>query len=508
MVRYCYSVLSLFLFPVLVFAQTTITVNTLEDEDNDDGDCSLREAIVASDINDTRDACPAGTGVDRIEFAVTGTIPVSFPPNISGEVIIAGPGAEDLLVEATGDNQIFFIQGGTATLSGMTIAKGKANANSGGGIVVFAAGTVHLADCVVRDNESIFDGGALYLEESSGTINNCTFHNNRTTGGGGGAILNLGGSLSITNSTFSENHANQDGGAVWSTNPGSQLTITNSTFSGNTANVTAGGVYVANGQGTLNNVTVSANTADVDADGSGEGGGVAVGNGATATFRNTIVAANQDASNEGDPTHDVVNFGTIATAGFNVVGDGTGAPEFVHGTNNDQVGSGSQPLDPRLGPLEANDGGTLTHALLYNSPALNGGACTDNTGATVTTDQRGFARPEGGTCDIGAFERRPADARTAVEDADLPTTFTLSEVYPNPFNPQAQFTLEVAQTQHVRVVVFDILGREVDMLHTGALAGGALHRFTLNAAAWTSGSYLIRIVGDTFTETRRVMLVK
>jgi hypothetical protein len=62
-------------------------------------------------------------------------------------------------------------------------------------------------------------------------------------------------------------------------------------------------------------------------------------------------------------------------------------------------------LDPDLGPLQGNGGGTLTRALLAGSPAINAGNpfdCIGPNGIVLDTDQRGFARK--GRCDIGAFE--------------------------------------------------------------------------------------------------------
>ena len=55
----------------------TIVVDTTADEQNTDGDCSLREAVVAAVANIVRDACPSGQPdpvVDRVTFGVTGTI--------------------------------------------------------------------------------------------------------------------------------------------------------------------------------------------------------------------------------------------------------------------------------------------------------------------------------------------------------------------------------------------------------------------------------------------------
>ena len=80
-----------------------------------------------------------------------------------------------------------------------------------------------------------------------------------------------------------------------------------------------------------------------------------------------------------------------------VVGAGNAFAE-----TGDQVGG----ADPQLGVLELETPAlTATHALLENSPAINAGACTDAAGATVFGDQRGMARPQGASCDIGAYER-------------------------------------------------------------------------------------------------------
>jgi hypothetical protein len=59
-------------------------------------------------------------------------------------------------------------------------------------------------------------------------------------------------------------------------------------------------------------------------------------------------------------------------------------------------------LNPLLGPLANNGGFTQTHALLPGSPAID--AVTHNPCPPPNTDQRGFLRPAGPACDIGAFE--------------------------------------------------------------------------------------------------------
>ena len=92
--------------------------------------------------------------------------------------------------------------------------------------------------------------------------------------------------------------------------------------------------------------------------------------------------------------------------------------------------------------------------------------------------------------------------------ADLPNSYSLSEPYPNPFNPQVQFSLVVAQAQQVRIEVFNTLGQRVGVLHEGLLSGRGTHRFTFDAGSLPSGVYLLRVTGETFAATRTMTLLK
>lgn len=91
---------------------------------------------------------------------------------------------------------------------------------------------------------------------------------------------------------------------------------------------------------------------------------------------------------------------------------------------------------------------------------------------------------------------------------NVASAFSLTQPHPNPFSAQAQFTLSVQQTQRVRITVYDVLGRRVARLHDGALPAGAMHRFAFGAAGWASGLYLLRVEGEQFRETLRVVLVR
>ncbi len=124
---------------------------------------------------------------------------------------------------------------------------------------------------------------------------------------------------------------------------------------------------------------------------------------------------------------------------------------------------------------------------------------------------------------ITLFSRGGADAFVAKYDEDgsvwepdpISSNETIAETggaalsapYPNPVRGRASLALALAQPQHVRVEVFDALGRRVAMLHDGALATGN-HPLTLDAADLPSGLYVVRAVGDAFSLSARTTVVQ
>lgn len=93
------------------------------------------------------------------------------------------------------------------------------------------------------------------------------------------------------------------------------------------------------------------------------------------------------------------------------------------------------------------------------------------------------------------------------EEAEIPSQYYLSEVYPNPFNPEARFMLRLVQAQQVRVAVYDLLGREVALLYKGLL-GPSAHPFTLRGEGLPSGVYLVHVSGEHFAASRQAVLLK
>ncbi len=93
-------------------------------------------------------------------------------------------------------------------------------------------------------------------------------------------------------------------------------------------------------------------------------------------------------------------------------------------------------------------------------------------------------------------------------EVEVPGGFSFSAAYPNPFSRSTTLTLMVNERQHVEVAVYDMLGRRAATLYQGEVEALQSHPITFEAAALPSGSYLIRAVGETFAETRKVLLVR
>jgi CSLREA domain-containing protein len=435
--------------PAALASPKTYTVTKTDDTADGacDSDCSLREAIIAANANPGADTItlPAkpytltigGAGEDN---SATGDL------DIADDVTIDGAGAGQTIIKggAGWDDRIFDIPawGISVTLNDMTIANGNVNGygggiyhgntgtltlnnssvsgnsatgGSGGGISHGSGGTFKLNNSIVSGNTAAA-GGGISSANATVLLTNSTVSGNTSSNGGGG-ISSGGGSLAVTGSTISGNTSTGDFGGGIASGDGT-LTVIGSTISGNTAHLNAGGIANIGSTLTLANSTISGNTATGGAGGginnfgaigpfkvstatlnnvtiannsAPAGGGIA--NGGTFKLKNSLIAGNS-AGSAPDCS------GTLASQGYNLFGNSAGCGGLTDGVSGDRVGSAAHPLDPKLGPLQANGGATFTRALLSDSPAIDAGSPA----SCAAIDQRGIARPQGARCDIGAYE--------------------------------------------------------------------------------------------------------
>ena len=104
----------------------------------------------------------------------------------------------------------------------------------------------------------------------------------------------------------------------------------------------------------------------------------------------------------------------------------------------------------------------------------------------------------------GAFEYSP-EVEIIVEMVER---FVVEPVYPNPFNPLAQFRFAVQRPQQVRVDLYDVLGRQVRTLYQGTPQTGQMQIVPIDGSDLPSGTYLVRVGGESFVQSQMVTLLK
>jgi hypothetical protein len=97
--------------------------------------------------------------------------------------------------------------------------------------------------------------------------------------------------------------------------------------------------------------------------------------------------------------------------------------------------------------------------------------------------------------------------RTSIEDELLPQEYTLSQNYPNPFNPSTQIQYALPEATEVTLEVFNSVGQKVMELVNGQKSAG-YHTATFDASGLSSGVYLYKLTTPSFTETKKMLLIK
>lgn len=450
----------LLVFSVLIFgaaqdaSAATRTVTKIADT-NDficNVDCSLREAVAVAASGDTIvfAAGLAGQTITLTQGVVT--IDKNLVVNGVDGLKVSGAGASrvfhitakaiidnldlkngfathpDVVSSAGGQGGAVLVQG-ELTLNNSTVS--MSSAHSGGAIAV--SGVLKLNNAIIINNSASFVGGGIEADSQSTVveINDSVIKYNHAQRGGGLEMSN--GTLKMTGTTVSGNHATSGeglGGGIFltginyfytsyqtnfditsSTISGNSarsgggifnqgyLTLINTTISGNEATETNGGGLVHNtpmsnffGELRMLNVTVTQNAAPL-----GLGGGVYhSGNSGELNVANSIIADN---SNLNDTAPDVK--GILDSWGYNLFSSLNGM-QLLGDWSGIQINA-----NPALAPLANNGGKTKTHLPYLNSPAVDKGSdalAVDEGGSPLVTDQRGKGRFNG-TVDLGAVER-------------------------------------------------------------------------------------------------------
>jgi hypothetical protein len=392
---------------------------------------ALLPALVGANDGDTLaidGTCKGTFGISR-NLTLMGSEGATLDAQGAGRVLAIGSAATVVIdgvriTGGNGDNAGGILNFGTLTLMNSTVTGNTATPpssplNDGAGGILNDDGRLRLVNTTVSGNSATvlqFRNGVGAILNVNGLV---TLTDSTVRGNSASAVLPLdtvvggiatfgsafSGGLKLINSTVSGNSANGPSlafGGIINSSPGSIATITNSTVSGNSASASGGqsdfagavgGIANDGGNLTLTADTVAGNTVtQPNAGFRAPVGGIGNFDGGTVTATNTLVAGQS-----GAPNCDGLAAG--ADGGYNL--DDGASCGFSTGNNSLST------TDPMLDPAGLNDNGgsTQTIALLSGSPAIDAiPSGASGCGTTLTTDQRGVTRPQGASCDIGAFE--------------------------------------------------------------------------------------------------------
>ncbi len=282
---------------------------------------------------------------------------------------------KDLTIEGGWDSS-FVTQSGMSVIDGEALRQGLQSTNA----------AVTIDHFVLRNGYSAA-GGGIRVVGGSFTLSGSAMMNNRGTNGPGG--IEADADLTVLDSSIVGN-VGTFGGAI-RTLDYHNFFMQNSTISGNSASGNQGGAilfYFSMGgspTATILSSTIANNSA-------GSGGGLNIQPSSPArivTVRNTILAHNTEIGPQWGPDC----YGTISASDHNIVGTTMGCG--ITAGDGDHLN-----VDPLITPYLA--WGSF-HPLMPSSPAIDAGAAD----ACPPLDQRGVARPQGGACDIGAYEYTP-----------------------------------------------------------------------------------------------------
>ncbi len=384
------------------------------------GALTLTNCVIQNNVVTATSASGAGGGgIQTTGIAGTG-------PNTIRTIIIRSV-IQNNSAPLGGGVRNFF---GSMQLDLTDVYNNQATQYSGGGIQN-ASGNMSVQRSTIRYNTALENGGgvdnldamtitesSIYLNQTSGILTGGVV----TSGGAGGGVSNgSAGSLTIANTTISQNQAYFDGGGLFNQK---NVTLANSTIYDNS--VAAGGsgteVFACGNQDTTSTCATGIWVDDTD-----HSKGVLI----HTNFINTIVGNSSTSDNcNGDPTDLVFSNGhnleTANSCGFTATGDKV---------NISSAGLFSDVFKWHGGDLS----GLFTLPIDNTSPAYNAGDyayCSAN----IVTDERHFVRDDG-SCDIGAYEYGATVKGANVLDLALDITDQVS--LPNNGSVQATITFSV-----------------------------------------------------------------
>ena len=365
-------------------------------------------------------------------------------------------------VRGPGGNTTVIYRNNTLTGNSSSVA------GSGGGTYIqITSGTINSFDNVHSGNSSTWQGGGLWIEHGGGTLN---IHHNRFTGntsnqtGGGANVFLDNGTAKVNHNVFYENESTDAGGGLnLSTTTGS-VHIYNNTFYFNTS-ADGGDVYFY-----FDNASSSSN------------------------FYNNILY------NSSAPALSYSGQQTVV-ARYSDIQGGVGQPWF---------GTGCIDVYPLFVDTAGSDfhlQDSINCSDLRYSPCIDAGDPAAQDSILNCNWGLGMVRS-----DMGAYGGRGNYIGIKKLSTNIPEKYHLSQNYPNPFNPVTTVKFDIPKSSNIKIIIYDILGKEVTTLVNEKLNAGSYEVVwpapTGNASTHPSGVYFYKLITDEYTDTKKMVLLK
>lgn len=172
-------------------------------------------------------------------------------------------------------------------------------------------------------------------------------------------------------------------------------------------------------------------------------------------------------------------------------------------------GEGNSNLDP----LFADE----TFHLSDNSPCIGAGIASypidgvDYSCPNMDCEYEPRPNPAGSPPDMGAFES-PLGTDIVTQNVAMPSAFSLAQNYPNPFNPSTSIHYDLPKAGHVRLVIYDVLGRRICTLVDRREPAGRLQTswdgLDERGVPVAGGLYFCRMQAGEFSSVIKMVFVK
>jgi parallel beta-helix repeat protein len=410
---------------------------------------------------------------------------------------------------------------GNTVIKGFTIRNGYSSTN-GGGIYCTSSSPI-IINNLIDSNEVVNYGGGIWCYNNSNpTIRGNIIRVNSaglSSPAGGGGIFCQYSSPIIDSNIISYNQALAGGGIYCKYN--SPAIITNNEVSYNTGSNCGGGIHCNHGANPLimNNL-VKYNHGEL------AGGGITCHDYSSPEIRGNFILYNETNLFDG--------YG----GGFDVYEESS--PHIVKNIiayNKGYFGGGINSEDTSNPVIDSNcimyntGDGIYSHAfsnpvINYNNIFGNSHYGVHNIVAILTInaknnwwgDASGPYHPITNPTGQGDTVSNHVDYSPYLPDSvdvvgikylqqGIPDNFVLYQNYPNPFNPITNIRFDLHKSSLTKLLIFDILGREVAKLVNEKLSTGS-YEVDWNASGYPSGVYFYRLETEEFTDTKKMVLIK